>query len=78
MSYKNVTCVCEKNEIEKTRKEKNQSRKAARPAAHNLFRPAQYGSVMKEGLFCTLFLSFINGEAGLRLTILIRHVSEAG
>ena len=42
MSYKNVTCVCEKNEIEKTRKEKNQSRKAASPAAHNLFGPAQW------------------------------------
>ena len=71
MSYKNVTCVCEKNEIEKTRKEKNQSRKAICLDLHS-------GSVMKEGLFRTLFLSFINGEAGLRLTILIRHVSEAG
>ena len=73
MSYKNVTCVCEKNEIEKTRKEKNQSRKAICLDLH-----LHSGSVMKEGLFRTLFLSFINGEAGLRLTILIRHVSEAG
>ena len=80
MSYKNVTCVCEKKEI----KTKQGKRKKINPEKQPQTRRTQFvwgqhsGFVMKEGLFCTLFLSFIHGEAVLRLTILIRHVSCAG
>ena len=77
MSYKNVTCVCEKNEREIQGKRKINPEKQPDPP-HTICLGQHSGSVMKEGLFRTLFLSFINGEAGLRLTILIRHVSEAG
>ena len=79
MSYKNVTCVCEKKEIKNNKeREKNQSRKAALDPPHTICLGQHSGFVMKEGLFYTLFQSFIHGEAVLRLTILIRHVSCAG
>ena len=78
MSYKNVTCVCEKNEIHNNKEREKAFQKSSQTSSSTISLDQHSGSVMKEGLFCTLFLSFINGEAGLRLAILIRRVSEAG
>ena len=44
MSYKNVTCVCEKKEIKNKqgKRKKSIQKSSPRPAAHHLFGPAQW------------------------------------
>lgn len=76
MSYKNVTCVCEKNETQNNKEKEKAIQKSSQTSSIQLVLASTVGLSWKKDYFVRL--SFINGEAGLRLAILIRRVSGAG
>ena len=76
MSHKNVTCVCEKNEIRNNKEREKAIQKSSLTSSIQLVLASTVGLSWKKEYFVRL--SFINGEAGLRLAILIRRVCVRG